>query len=341
MPTDPPKPPPPPTGGDPGIHIFLDFPAYSAPKKVHWVNVDVFLDIPEQQKTRGIEGVRVSENKFQHHVSFTMDANNGSKDNPERNNELDLSEPYELLIPFVDVNWFTKKHHEKDIRYRFEFKYNEIHEIIHVEEGVMNASNVHEGPFAMRTDRNNLPSHMPWNQQIGDLHFDEVIYTNQGVWWKMHYIGDKPRPTYLVGEFGANSNFCPYPSAHGNYKVDHYESCFLPYPRLKDPNYQRERCSLYVGNGHERRILNPPIEFALHNGDWEIIGTSLSGSNHAATHTRSVTPLPLAEPSKAPPEAAASETKGASTPPASSPPVQSEPVGFFQRLIEKIKAIFN
>ncbi|MEL6845500.1 MAG: hypothetical protein AAFP02_20030 [Bacteroidota bacterium] len=239
----------------------------------------------------------MSKEEFQHHVSFTMDANNGKPDEngkKERDNELDLSEPYKILVPFVDVNWFEKKHHEKDIHYRLEIKYNEITDVVaHTAEGVLKASAVHEGPFAIETDKANLPSFMPWIQKIGDIHFDEVIYTEEGVWWRMHYVSNTPRPTYLIGEYGANCNFCPRPSAHGNYKVDQYESCFLPYPRLKNPTRDKEHCMLMVGNYPKNINFHPPADFDLKEGGWKIVGTALHGANKVDQQDRSIPPLPL------------------------------------------------
>ncbi|MFK7921806.1 MAG: hypothetical protein AB8H47_07605 [Bacteroidia bacterium] len=332
--------------GDPGILLNIAFNNASAPEKVHWVNVDVLIDIPEKQNTRSLGGTQISQERFQHHVSFTMDANNGDKNNPIRHNELDLSEPYQILIPFVDVNWFEKKHHEIDIKYRLEFKYNEVDEVVHVEDGIVIASAVHEGPFAIETDKSNLPSYMPWVQKIGDLHFDEVIYTEHGVWWKMHYVDNQPRPTYLFGEHGSNSNFCPRPSAHGNYRVDEYESCFLPYPRLKNSSYPREKCRLMVGNHPNSINFNPPEAFETKKGGWKIVGTSLTGANHAAIHTRSVPSLPLADPHKAPKTYGATENTSAPasdtrTNSSSTESSTNEPSGAFQDLIDWIKGLFN
>ena len=50
-----------------------------------------------------------------------MDAKTANPD--ER--ELDLSQPVEFLIPFVDINWEKEKHYTMDIAYTLEIEFSE------------------------------------------------------------------------------------------------------------------------------------------------------------------------------------------------------------------------
>ena len=68
------------------------------------------------------------------------------------------------------------------------------------------------------------------------LSIKNIIYTEKGVWFEVHYPFNQPMRTRLVKEYThtiAYSQIRPHWSSDNQDVLDYYESCFLPYPKLR------------------------------------------------------------------------------------------------------------
>lgn len=266
---------------DPGMHLMLDFTQFNPPEFVHKVIALINISIPEDKDDRGMtfenEGT-----KYQHHMQYTMDGNGQA---------LDLSKPITVVIPFVDKDWVIEGHHKLDFKYRISVYFNtdgghqegqthalqkegKWHNYI---EGEISGDDTPAGPFICGYKKSAVPHSMPWRYEANGVILENIIYTDDGVWFQVHYPGNRPTPTYLFRtDTYANSNLNPEPSDYQNHEVDEFESCYLPYPRLKDSPPDPHKVIITVDTFEEtgeidehgrkkmRRVRNnfhPPSEF--------------------------------------------------------------------------------
>ncbi len=219
---------------DPGMHLKLNFSEFNPPEFVHKAIALINISIPDKEDHRGqkFEG---DDTPYQHHMQYTMDGNGKA---------LDLSNPITIVIPFVDKDWVAEEHHKLDFKYKISVYFNEGGEVAHDRqkkgewhhqfEGDIKGEETAAGPFICGYKQDQLPHGMPWRYEANGVILEDIIYTADGVWFNVHYPGNRPSPTYLVDENWANSNLNPEPSDYQNYEVDEFEACYLPYPRLKE-----------------------------------------------------------------------------------------------------------
>lgn len=266
---------------DPGMHLMLDFTQFNPPENVHKVIALINISIPEKKDNSGMS-FENDGTKYQHHMQYTMDGNGQL---------LDLSKPVTIVIPFVDKDWVKEEHHKLDFKYRISMYFNtdgghnkgQTHALQkegkwdHYIDGEIKGEDTPAGPFICGYNKDRLPHGMPWRYEANGVILENIVYTEDGVWFEVHYPGNKPTPTYLFREDSANSNLNPEPSDYQNHEVDEFESCYLPYPRVKsDKPYPPHKVMITVDtfeNGKRiRNSFHPPSEFQPYTDVFTIKG---------------------------------------------------------------------
>jgi len=106
------------------------------------------------------------------------------------------------------------------------------------------------------------------------LEFQQVIYTADGVWWHMYYLNNGPTATYLKDtKTGAYTSMYSCPSSLGNHRVEEYESCYLPYPRLQGGSSAPADHEIQVSYFIKDFRFTPPQGLQPYTGPFEIKGT--------------------------------------------------------------------
>ena len=230
-------------------------------------------------------------------VLFTMDGNG---------HQLDLKDPMRVLIPFVDTKWREADHEKNVLNYIMHvmvFDRKSLTFDFPLQVGTFKKSEKSPGPYIKGYIKEHMPKGMPWacyshgsdmvyipDEELSEYVFEpdgskitpkegeeihsadklilkDIIYTNEGVWFNIHYPNNVPTATYLKGPGGSSTNFYPPASSDGQQIVDPFEACFLPYPRVKiededgnEKEFNKFDCYLVVDYGTITYTVKPPLE---------------------------------------------------------------------------------
>ncbi|MEM7371382.1 MAG: hypothetical protein AAF587_22400 [Bacteroidota bacterium] len=249
---------------DPGFYFIFNFAKCNPPEKVTSVDAQIFIGMPHHG-----EGSEHREEN-QHHVTYTM-YGGGTL-------ELDLSKPMRVLIPFIDIHWAKGEHYDWDLKYRVEIRYNietkenPLETVDHVLEGDLEKESTAQGPFIIGYFQEHLPKGKPWHFEEDGLMIKDIIYTKEGVWFRIHYLDARSTATYLMGEGGSSTNFAPMPTNSTGDRVDPFESCFLPYPRIKNGTQPIKNCYIRVQYQGKNFEFHPPQGFDTYDHPFVIMG---------------------------------------------------------------------
>ena len=277
------------TIADPGFHFSLDL-YKSAPQfhkfldeKTTKLQVRVYIDVFEDNnQILNLSGENHVVRSLNSSILFTMDG---------IGQQLDLRDPMRVLIPFVDTRWRKETHHDNVLNYLLHVMVFDNQSFTYdfpLMVGTLKKSQKSSGPFVNGHIPEHLPEGMPWacysqngkmitipNDQLtaspdgkeirladgkvinteNEVVMKDIIYTEEGVWFNIHYQGNRPTATYLLAG-RASTNFYSPRSSDGQQIVDPYEACFLPYPRVQ--GFKPLDCIIKVGNSQGQYIFQPP-----------------------------------------------------------------------------------